>query len=210
MKNILYLIVFIIIFMININMVSAASCDNEDMARLKGLAAGVSYSAEYIGDQVGASSIQDYNVNFIGLTDEIYVSDNHYTFKVLDDNQKIVVLSGVSKFEIYSKNCNDLRLKTITVDLPKFNVYSLKSECTLDKYKNLDICDPWYGVSLTEEVFYDTINDFDEKVKDNNSFIDDIIELYWDNQYIFWGVIIFISLVLIIICVFNYRKNILD
>ena len=212
MRKSLYFILCVMIFLINIDIVKAASCDDEDMARLKGLAGGVSYNAEYIGDTGEAKTSQDYKVNFIGLTDEIYVSDSHYTFQVESDREIIDMVSGSYDYQIYSKNCNDLRLKTITIDLPKFNLFSESFECRLKAHKNLDVCDPWYSGNITDDQFYKIIDNYDKKIKkdDEISLIDKIKEFYWNNTLIFWAVIIVISIIFVIVGFINHLKNKLD
>ena len=60
--------------------VKAEKCDDEDMARLKGLAGGVNYNSNYIGDRDDYSDSQLYEVSFVGITDEVYIGDNQRSF----------------------------------------------------------------------------------------------------------------------------------
>ena len=153
-------------------------------------------------------SYHNYRVNFIGLTDEIYVSDSHYTFKVLNDNEKITLQSGSINLQIYAKNCNHKRLKTITVDLPKFNEHSVHEECESEQYKSLEVCDPWYEGNINYDDFKKIIND--NTVEEKTSFYGRVTNFFLNNKYMVCGVGILIIILLIAIFVIRNRKNMLD
>lgn len=211
MKKVLYLTFCIIIVFLCSNTVSADECSSDEIARLKGVAAGVSYDAEFIGDSDDASDVQNYRLTFTGITDEIYVSDSHYSFFVKDSNRRVILTSGVKYFEIYSRNCNNVRLKTITVDLPRFNEYSLSDYCDDDTYKVLDVCDPWYTGKLTDEEFNRVIEEYNKKHdKDEISFGDMIQNFVYDNLFVFIGMSVVLIIIIIIVIVFHYKNNKLD
>ncbi|MBR3161214.1 MAG: hypothetical protein IKF19_00605 [Bacilli bacterium] len=213
MKKVFYLTLFVLFMLIDIDMVSAVSCDSEDMARLKGLAAGVSYNSEFIGDRSDVGDYQLYNVSFVGLTDEIYVSDSHYTFKVDNDQTVINVSSGITNYEIYSKNCSDWRLKTITIDLPKFNVYSVSDECEGLQNSDFEMCNPWYSGNIDGDYFYKAISEYKDK---NNLYDDDgddedsLVEYikYNRNIFIIGGLVLVVIIILIIFI--RKKKNTLE
>lgn len=208
MKKVLFLTLCVITMVFNIDVVNALACDDEDMARLRGLAEGVSYNAKFIGDTAEGMSYQDYSINFIGLTDEIYVSDSHYTFKVLNDNEKITLQSGSTDLQIYAKNCFHRRLTTITIDLPKFNEYSVHEECESEQYKSLEVCDPWYEGNINYDDFKKIIND--NTVEEKTSFYGRVTNFFLSNKYMVGDVGILIIIVLIVIFVIRNRKNKLD
>ena len=116
--------------------------------------------------------------------------------------------SGVNDLEIYSKKCNDWRLKTITLDLPKFNEYSLSYDCRF-KFDDLDVCDPWYSGTVNEEYFKKVTEDF-EKENENTSILEKLEQFVLDNIIvvsIFAGLFLIVVVVVIVI---KIRENRLD
>ncbi|MEE3344215.1 MAG: hypothetical protein VZS44_09015 [Bacilli bacterium] len=197
---------FCFLFLFGMSYVNAASCDNDDIARLKGVAFNVSYNSEYIGNKSGSNDYQLYNVSFVGLTDEIYVSDSNYSFFVYNNNEVIKMQSGNNSLEIYSKNCGDVRLKTLTINLPKFNNYSLSSDCSDIDIKEFELCDPWYQGNITDEVFRSRLNEYLDSKEVNNN----VEKKEFNISYL----VIVISVVVIVgiigVIIFRYKKNKLD
>ena len=215
MKKVFYLTLFIVFMLFNINIVMAEACDSEDMARLKGLAAGVSYSSEYVGDKPNADSYQQYNVNFIGLTNEIYVGDSHRTFSVTSDSQTIKLESGINTLEIYSKNCYDLRLKSIKIELPRFNSYSASLECEGLENSDFEMCNPWYQGEVGDD-FYEKVaeykrkNNLSEDINDSDSGDSGIVNYIFNNKITVSIVFAFIILLAVIIILIRRKKNTLE
>ena len=209
MKKVFYLTLFIVFMLFNINTVMAEACDSEDMARLKGLAAGVSYSSEFIGKNIEAATLQDYEVTFTGITDEIYVSDSHYTFTITNGQSKVFE-SGTHWLEVYSRNCNDLRLKSIKLDLPKFNRFSMYSDCELKKYKDLYVCDPWYAGELTDELFDKAISDRNLEVDNNINKIEFVKNFISSHLLLTSIIVVVIIIVIVMFFIKRVRDNMLD
>ena len=67
------------------------------------------------------------------------------------------VESGIKKIHVFSVQ-HPTFLKTITVNIPKYNYYSDRAEC--DGITNLDVCDKWYKYELNETTFLKKINEY--------------------------------------------------
>ena len=211
MRKVFYLTLCMVLMLVNIDIVDAEMCDSEDMARLKGLAAGVSYNSEYIGKSMEADNYQQYRVNFIGLTNEIYISDSHYTFTVNNDSQFIKLNSGNNVLEIYSRNCYHLRLKSIEVNLPKYNIYADYDVCKEEDNKDLDVCSPSYTGDISVQDFYDIIdNNYTKLHKDDETIVDKIKNTIFDNVYIVGMGGLVLSIIIVILIIVRTRKNRLD
>ena len=210
MKKMFY-ITFFFVLLFNMGVVKAEKCDDEDMARLKGLAGGVNYNSNFIGDRDDSDDLQLYEVSFVGITDELYIGDSERSFKVTRDGEIINLSSGVTYLEIYSKYCRDLRLKSIKIDLPKFNSYSTLEECEGLQDSDFEECNPWYQ-GVVSNSFYDDVADYrkqsgkseDEEEKFN------VKDYFFEHKYIFIGVGVVILFIVIISIVVSNRKNRLD
>lgn len=205
MKKVLFLTIFMFIMTLNIGVVNAVACDDEDMARLRGLAEGVSYNAKFIGDTGTAESMQDYEVNFIGLTNEIYVGDIYRTFSIYNDSEKRIIQSGETDLEIFSKNCNHVRIKTITLKLPKYNTYASLAECSSEENKNLYVCDPWYSGKITKEEFLDAVVDDGDIYETENSSKINLLK----NKYVLFGLVVIVISLIVVIIIRN-KRNVLN
>ena len=207
MKKIIFMVV---VLFFSINYVSAVSCDNDDIARLKVLAQNVNYSSDFIGDKDGVNDFQLYNVSFSGLNDEMYISDVKRSFFVYNDNDVIKMRSGINNLEIYSKNCGNRVLRTLTINLPIFNVYSLSEECDSIDINEFELCDPWYQGKIDSDYFSDNLNKYlksKEKKKEENK---NKSNWFIDNIYLLFVLGIIVIIVLIIVIKDIIKKNKLD
>lgn len=210
MKKVLFTILCLLI-LFDIKSVNASECDSEDIDRLKGIASNITYTSDYIGDKDMTVSSQTYNVSFVGITDEVYISDLYHSFSVNSDNDVIQLQSGTNRLEVYSRKCDNKRLKTITIDLLKYNIYSRYEECNDIPDSELYVCDPWYQGKITDSVFYKEIDSYNLKIEEESkTSIDRLIELFYSYYYIIVPVIIFLILLIIIFLVKNIKKNKLD
>lgn len=215
LRKVLFATLCLLLFIINVDIVNASSCDSADIERLKVLASNVTYNSDYIGDTDEDVSIQTYNVSFVGLNDELYVANVYGGMRVDSDSQVIQLQSGTTTLEVYSRNCNNKRLKTITIELPKYNVYSIYSECDNIPDEELDVCNPWYQGNITYESFEKDIDNYNlekkiELEEKNKTFFDKLYDFFISYYYIVIPVILILIIIFILLVIRRHRKNILD
>lgn len=115
------------------------------------------------------------------------------------------ITSGIKKIGIYNKQYNYL-LKTVRLNIPKYNYYSLKEECK-DK-KDLDVCDKWYPYELNDSTFYYKIKKYQEKepiIEENKTNIFDTFINFTSKYYIY--IILFILLIVVLSILIIMRKK---
>lgn len=185
--------------------VLADLCDKEHIKELKELANKVDVNYEYIE---GGDLVNSYIININLLSDKLFVMHEYNTYYYNQEKNGLitfVVNSGNIKVTIHSDTCVGYKLRTISLNLPKFNIYSYKTECKeLEKY-DLDVCDPWYQSTINDNYFYSVVNKFLNKPEEKETFIDKIINFYNEYQLIIVGSISFV--VLSIIGIILYRKR---
>ena len=201
MKRIGFLFVLVVF---SFRFVNAEACDNNDIARLKEIANNVGYNSNYVGNDLASSSYQDYDVSFYGLTDELYVTDYDDNFRFYSTTGSMRFQSGVITLDIYSKNCFR-RLKSIVIELPKFNEYSLSDDCVTYKDDNLDVCDPWYQGDIDYRVF-NSLMEEQAKKNEKRDYVD-IVEDIWINNKILIISIAGVIVVIFILLIYRIRKK---
>ncbi len=193
-------------FLLGMDVVMAENCDSVDLSRLKSLANNVSISYEYLSD---SDIINNYRIYLSEIADEIFVvnltDDTYHEWHAKDLTDGIVSFDSdleTLKFDIYSSNCiGSGSLRNISIELPRFNYYSLEDKCQEVKELNLDICDEWYQGKLDDFTFHEKI---DKYITDNTkpTFFDFVI------KYKFFILIFGVCLVLaVILLIIRYRKR---
>ena len=211
MRKVLFATLCLLLFIINIDIVNASSCDSADIERLRVLASNVTYNSDYIGDTDMTVSSQTYNVSFVGLTNELYIANIYGGMRVDSDSQVIQLQSGTTTLEVYSRNCDNKRLKTITIELPKYNEYSLLEECDDILDDDLYVCDPWYQGEITDTSFEEVINDYNLELEESNkTTLDKFYELFKNYYYLIIPVILILIILVIVLFIRKHRKSILD
>ena len=211
MRKVLFATLCLLLFIVNIDIVDASSCDSADIERLRVLASNVTYNSDYIGDTDMTVSSQTYNVSFVGLTNELYIANIYGGMRVDSDSQVIQLQSGTTTLEVYSRNCDNKRLKTITIELPKYNEYSLLEECDDILDDDLYVCDPWYQGEITDTSFEEVINDYNLELEESNkTTLDKFYELFKNYYYLIIPVILILIILVIVLFIRKHRKSILD
>lgn len=191
----LFSILFIFIF--NINCVNAEACDNADIERLEQVAQGISYSYEYMADEF---NVQIYEVTFGNLTDELYIRYNDLDY--FENDVVIYAESGVRTFDVYAYNCFEEKVGTITLELPKFNEYSLSDECLEIGSDNLSVCDEWYDGELSYDDFMMEVAEY----RNDGSTTSELLINFFVNNYLFF-LLAFVVLAAIIVAIVLYRRK---
>lgn len=210
MRKVLFATLCLLLFIVNIDVVNASSCDSADIERLRVLASNVTYNSDYIGDTDMTVSTQTYNVNFIGITDELYVSYyptySYDRVNIYNDNQTVQIESGNTIFSVFSSKCN-VKLRDISVELLKFNEYSTYNVCQQDGKKDLNVCSPWYQGEINDEIFDATILDYENSLQGESSFSDNIKDFFVNNYIYFIVGAVCLVIIIIIFIIIRIRKN---
>lgn len=210
MRKVLFATLCLLLFIVNIDIVNASSCDSADIERLKVLASNVTYNSDYIGDTDMTVSTQTYNVNFVGITDELYISYyptySYDRVNIYNDNQTVQIESGSTIFGVFSSKCN-VKLRDISVDLLKFNEYSTYNVCQQDGIKELNVCSPWYQGEINDEIFDATILDYENSLQSESSFSDNIKDFFVNNYIYFIVGAVCLVIIIIIFIIIRVRKN---
>lgn len=208
-----YRLLFILIlsfFIFNSN-VKADLCDNEHIADLKNMANKIEVSYEYVkNDGVGGSdgefSVNTYSILTKLESDDLYISDgiNKYYYEQSNGGElNFFVNSGKVELTVYSKSCTNYRLRTIYLELPDFNTYSYREECSKLKDYNVKVCEPWYQGVINDNIFYNEVN----KILENNvlekSVWNKILNFF--NTY-YWA-IAGLCIIIVVIVLVVYRKR---
>lgn len=184
-----YFLLVIILVLFSLDNVNAVVCDSNDIVRLKELAQNVDVSYQYVNNvedeaennQVdnldefdGIVSNDIYNVQISNITDEIYIKDTNYNEYRLNDAVDGILHfttnSGTVTYYVYSSNCLDKLLRTITLQLDKYNIYADSKECEGISAEELAVCDKWYQGDLSYSQFIKKIDEYNlEHSTDNFS-----------------------------------------
>lgn len=209
------ILLFIMCYFTFTSGVSAAICDNNHIKQLKELAEQVDVSYEYIdyteeiiNNPDGEYPLNSYSININLLSEELYINDGYQDYFYEDSNDGMIdfiVNSGNLKLTVLSNKCKNIKLKIISLQLPKFNTYSYRNECNELSDYNLDVCDPWYQGTLNDNYFYNVVNEYLNKPEEKEDFLDAIVRFYKEYQLII--IISVLLIVLGIIAFFMYRKR---
>ncbi|MEE3343655.1 MAG: hypothetical protein VZS44_06160 [Bacilli bacterium] len=203
MKKVLFLTI-IVLFMINIDVVKAEVCDSNDMARVRGLAENVNYSYKYIGDE---DDYQLYEVTFVGLSgNNLYVTDSTRKKKALSDSEKMLIDSGNHLLDIMYTPCN-LRVKSLKIELPVFNEYSLENYCSSSEFDDFEYCDEWYSGRINDEIFERAAEKYleEKNAKETNN-NNELLEFLLKHKLVV-GVVSVILIVLIVLLIIKKKAD---
>ena len=96
-------------------------------------------------------------------------------------------------------------MRTIKLNLPKYNVYSLRKECEGINEEDLEICGKWYQGELNDEIFNKKIKENQEEQKkiqeeeNNKTIFEKAIEIILDYYiYIISTIMIIVTITLVI------------
>lgn len=211
MKKVLFML-FVIVMFFNINIVKADDiCSDEELARIKAIANNISYNYKFVGTDDNIAGIQTYSVSFSGITNDVYITDTSYQYKANSDSDIIYIDSGKRNFMVLSDNCFGKILRTIQLDLPKFNEYSTRIECIEDNSPKIDYCNPWYQGDITDNQFYKTIKEYNINIENSNKTTKDkIMEFIEKKYYIVLSTIIVLFIFIVAKILINHNKNILE
>lgn len=209
MKKVLFILLFIVMFF-NINVVDADDiCSDEELAREKEIANNISYNYKFVGTDDNIVGIQTYSINFSGITDGMYIVDTSYKYRANNDSDIIYIDSGKRNFMVLSDKCFGKIIRTIQLDLPKFNEYSLEEECN-NLNNKIKYCNPWYQGDIGSRDFYDAIRSYNEQVNDNKTIKDKVMDMLVDYYYIVIPIFVLVLIIFIFIIWKKHNNNVLE
>lgn len=214
--NIKHLILTTILFLtITPKAYARSYCSNADMLNVKrdALKVTIDYELDKDPENVGL-----FNITINGLTEDLSIHEkvtNMYndwndtnetgklTFQLTGDNYE---------FKIYYNMCSDKSIRTMQLNLPKYNYYADTPSCENISKEDLEVCDEWYQGDLDDETFNKIISDYNKKNEEQkkqeqqeNTILNKIIK-FLSNYYLYIiGVIILI--VIITFIMINRKKK---
>ena len=211
------LIIIVLSFFIFTSKVSAAVCDNNHIEQLIKLAEQVDVSYEYIdnSDVIVEGGDAEYPVNSYVVSvnlilEELYISnggDDYYYTDSVDGIVSFTSNSGKLDLEVRSSKCGGYSLRNISINLPKFNIYSSKLECEKLKEYELDICDPWYQGAVNDLIFYSEVNKY--LSEDDISFFDKILN-FLQSYYLIIGGGILVVVLIVWVVIIHRKRSVLE
>lgn len=215
-KNLLFTILLLIL---SINMVKA-ECTKEEEDKIKEDINKVEIIYKHLGEitQEDESKVyNEYMVTAKNIPKEVYVQLYPFTeenFEKTNEELKIKLTTGTWHYYMYSEKC-DKTLKDITVNLPKFNVYSLDPLCKDVNTDEFAYCYKYYQNEISRETFekkvkeYRKINHLDDKKANNDIKENNVIKSTVDFllKYYVYIIITIAAIILIIILVILIKKK---
>lgn len=223
LKHITYSLVFVISFFINIFCVKA-ECSTEQYDNYRKLASQVKITYKYLEELEREEEPRYgvFEVTISGLSPEIYIYDNNtYKEYYYKESSPITFQThgGSKSFSInmISSECGTYLIKKVTIDIPKFNSYSIKDYCQGIDTKKFPMCDKWYQFDVTYSSIMEALDSYKKTTTivsndDNSNPANDknnngIMEFIANNQlYIVIGLSV-IFVVLVSIAIATRRKR---
>lgn len=205
MRKIKYICFSLFLLLIFINITYADTCDSNDIKRLREIANNVTVGYSLNQEAVNNNEYDTFDVEVNGLTEDIYIYFDNYPEHITyndTDNGSVVFdyfYSGNFKLYIISYYCGTV-LRTIDLNIPIYNTYSLDDRCKEDKYKDLDICDEWHQ--------WDTFDvDVESYFQDDMVLSKDTVMDFFKKYYYIIGIIGVILIIFIILIIIKRRKR---
>ncbi len=224
MRKIIYIFSILVMFCIDIGVVNAAYDKNQELLK-KYIEQAENVKVKYIldeeytdtnGNQVNGM----FKLEITGLTNELTVrlfgAEEYYYYLEDDGVDGIITItgveSGIKKIGIYYQQY--ALVKTISVNIPKYNYYSERIECEGISGEELDVCGKWYEYELNESTFLYKVNKYkesqdkleEEKEKNKFSiFFNNIVDFLLD--YYIYIIIVIVSIALITLFIVIRKKR---
>lgn len=212
MKKIKYLIVFIIISFISIN-VKAVNCSTDELNNLKELANNVEIIYDYQIEEDKENKQIDvyYTIQVLNMNEDLQFRFDKKTPTTVSEITNNSYREGekltVSLYSYTEESCTNDLLRTLEVDFPYYNSYY---------YYNKDKCNTNPNFKYCQEFMYTYDKTFDEIDKLFNDYLNgdssNNINNNTENNYLIYIAIsaIFVVLITVIIIIIIKRKKKLD
>lgn len=225
LKYILFSFLIIFLSIISVN----AQCTNEELLAEKEKAENIKITYKHLGEVTKDDGSKVYN-EFLVTTKNlaegqyIYLSPlANEDFVEKDNTIQITLTTGKWEYNIYSSKCKEI-VKTINVNLPKFNMYSIDPLCKDIDGDDFTLCSKYLEYEVSRETFERKINEYrkthtinnKDNNKEENISINYIINKALDfiNKYNLYivGFLLVILIILIIIIIKKKlkKRNVLE
>lgn len=202
---------FILLFVFNLNVLALEKCGNDKVEELKKQADVISAVSQFDEDGLANGIFNNNIVTIYGLPDDFYVISKSRS--VLFSSEDVVdgainkeVSYGDGELYVYSYSCPEQKLKTIKVELKKYNKFYDSTECD-DVRDKIEICEKFYDTdNLSYSVFQKKLNEYKKNNKKNiiNNF--NLIKFIKDNIFVAVG-LVFIIIVVVVALIAKKIKN---
>lgn len=223
MKKNTNLLLTILILILSINIVKA-DCTPEEEKQLLEEVEKVELVYKHLGEvtkEDGSKVYNEYKVTAKNIPNEVYIYLYPFAdekFEETSEGPRITLKTGTWYYNMYSSKC-DKTLKTITLTLPKFNMYSLDPLCDKVDTEDFKYCHKYYQNEISRETFerkvkaYRLEHHLDDKEipkqeKENilKPVIDFLLEYY---IYIIIGIVVIVTISALIIRINKKKRTVL-
>ncbi len=218
MKNIRYIILALLLCTFNIEKVKAGICDELDVnggkERANKVTATYKLNEDYYVDENRVTGT--FVIEVKDLPTDMYVQIMGTDIQLKSDTDTTVsidgITSGTKKLGIYFKRCT-IRLGTITLNIPKYNTFADRVECSGIDPEELNVCDKWYPYTISEGEFLSKIKEYNDSYderqkekekKERDEFIQQIVD-FLTEYYLY--IIVSIVLIIVIVVVIIVKKK---
>ena len=208
-----YIIVTILLFLFITPNVNASICGKSDILRVRGDANSVVINYELVpGDEFGNISGL-FDLKITGLTEDLILVEQTtgktYTSKL--NVNGVITLENVYGenfvFKLHYQKCDNKLMRTINLNLPKYNYYSNHKLCEGITEEDLEICGKWYQGELNDDTFKQKIEEYlntleekrQQEEKENTIFkqiVDFLLDYY---IYIIITIVVIVGITLVIV-----------
>lgn len=168
-----YLFVAIFSFLF-INPDVYAICGKQDMLRIKEIANNVTFTVQYDKDEEGKDTGL-YNIVIDGLTEELYLIDEsnperEYWYDSTNGGKLLFedLNDGKYEYTILYKNCDPGEVRTVAMNVLKYNHYANDPLCDGIEETELDVCSRAYQGTLTDEIFKEKVEQYKKSLSLNS------------------------------------------
>lgn len=211
MKKILYTLVTLFLFLININNVHAITyCDDTDFKRIKEIASNITINHELLRNDLNELY---YKVTINGLTDELYVKEDLNNVTISKDEPYIDLNEpGNLKFKVIYTTCASTVVRKITYKVPRYNKFAYREECNGISKDELKVCDEWYDGVLTENQFLLEIEKYNKKNNDikKDDVKENVVLTFLKNYYLYILIPLSVIIIVVIYIVIRNKRYKLD
>lgn len=223
MKKLKY-ILFTLLILFLYSSLALAECNNEELIVEQEKASNIKITYKHLGEVTKEDGSTIYNEFLVTARNVeegqyIHLSPLTNTNFITEDNEiKITLTTGKWEYNIYSSKCDSI-VKTINVNLPTFNMYSIDPLCEGIDGDDFALCSKYLNYEVSRETFEKKINEYkkNHSVSDNiqidksNFNIKDIMIKVLDfiskNNLYIAGILLVILIILLIIIVNKKRKK---
>lgn len=201
----------------------SAECTKEELTTEKEKTNNIKITYKHLGEVVkddGSKAYNEFLVTARGVEEGQYIhlSPLTNTDFITENNEiKITLTTGKWEYNIYSLKCESV-VKTINVNLPKFNIYSLDPLCEGIDGEDFAFCSKYLNYEVSRETFERKVNEYkrnmpisDTQISKDELNINDImfkvLDFISNNNLYIVGVLLIILIILLIIIINRKKKK---